>query len=174
MSHIDCNWTTTFMRQYFAGELSVILQDYMYEHLLECKQCYEKYKNRATELGLSFNLRDKALEFAIEHAHKKKICYTKKMLIKLGFEKDLEAMSNKWTRAAERVDIEQLMNLQAFSDFSQEQMTIKSDNWDEDLDAVYQYTKWFATKLCKDIDHLNKCYLIGEEPKEEEDINEKS
>lgn len=174
MSHINCSWTNTFIRQYFAGELSVVLQDYMYEHLLGCKQCYKKYTTRATELGLKFNLREKALEFATEYGNKKKICHTRNMLIKLGFEKDLEAMSNKWTRAAERVDIKKLMNLQAFSDFSQEEMTIKSDTWDNDLDAVYQYTKWFAIKLCKDIDYLNKCYLIGEEPKEEEDTNEES
>lgn len=158
--HLNCNFTMSFMEKYFDGSLGVIITDYILEHLLTCKECHNKYHEYGMSIGISFNMREAAIKYATEKGKNKKICYTRDALIRLGFGKDLEVACNQWTVAAERLDIEKLMNLQSFSDFASDQVTIRADYWEEDTNAVYNYTKWFAKKICKVIDSLEKCLIL--------------
>ena len=150
----------SFMEKYFDGSLGAIITDYILEHLLTCKECHNKYHEYGMSIGVSFNMRDAAIKYATEKGKNKRICYTRDALIRLGFGKDLEVACNQWTVAAERLDVEKLMNLQSFSEFASDQITIRADYWEEDTNAVYNYTKWFAKKLCKIIDSLEKCLTL--------------
>ena len=158
--HLNCNFAMSFMEKYFDGSLSSIIADYVLEHLLTCKECHNKYHEYGMSIGVSFNMREAAIKYATETGKNKKICYTRDTLIRLGFGKDLEVACNQWTVAAEKLDIEKLMNLQSFSEFASDQITIRADYWEEDTNAVYNYTKWFAKKLCKIIDTLEKCLTL--------------
>ena len=157
---LNCNFTKAFIEKYFKGSVGDIVTDYILEHLLTCKDCYREYYDYGKSIGVSFNVRETAIKYVTERAKNKKICYTRDALLRLGFEKDLELGYNQWSLAADRLDIEKLMNLRAFSEFALDKMTIRTDHWDEDTDAVYYYTKWFAKKICKDIDFLEKCLTL--------------
>lgn len=157
---LNCNFTKAFIEKYFKGSVGDIVTDYILEHLLTCKDCYREYYDYGKSIGVSFNVRETAIKYVTERAKNKKICYTRDALLRLGFEKDLELGYNQWSLAADRLDIEKLMNLRAFSEFALDKITIRADHWDEDTDAVYYYTKWFAKKICKDIDFLEKCLAL--------------
>ena len=158
--HLNCGFTKAFIEKYFNGSVGDIVTDYILEHLLTCKDCYREYYDYGKSIGVSFNVRETAIKYVTERAKNKKICYTRDALLRLGFEKDLELVYNQWSLAADRLDIEKLMNLLAFSELSLYKITILAELWDEDTDAVYYYTKWFAKKICKDIDFLEKCLTL--------------
>lgn len=157
---LNCNFTKTFVKNYFNGSLGYVMTDYVLEHLLTCKKCYNEYRKYGTSIGVSFNVRDAAIKFVTEQAKDKRTCYSRDALLKLGFGKDLELMYNKWSTAADKLDIEVLMNLKSFSDFASDQITVREDHWEEDTNAVYNYTKWFAKELCKIIDSLERCLTL--------------
>lgn len=158
--HLNCNFTMSFMEKYFDGSLGGIITDYVLEHLLTCKDCYNKYHEYGMSIGVSFNVREAAIKYVTEQAVNRKVCYSREALLRLGFGKDLEVACNQWSVAADKLDIEKLMNLQSFSDFASDQITIRAEHWENDTNAVYNYTKWFAKKLCKIIDSLEKCLTL--------------
>jgi hypothetical protein len=168
---LNCNFTKAFIEKYFKGSVGDIVTDYILEHLLTCKDCYREYYDYGKSIGVSFNVRETAIKYVTERAKNKKICYTRDALLGLGFEKDLELGYNQWSLAADRLDIEKLMNLKAFSDFASDQITIRADHWEEDTDAIYNYTKWFAKELCRKIDYLEKCLVIDNDNLQSEGKN---
>lgn len=169
--HLNCGFTKAFIEKYFNGSVGDIVTDYILEHLLTCKDCYREYYDYGKSIGVSFNVRETAIKYVTEKAKNKKICYTRDALLRLGFEKDLELGYNQWSLAADRLDIEKLMNLKAFSDFASDQITIRADHWEEDTDAIYNYTKWFAKELCRTIDSLEKCLAIDNDNLQSEGKN---
>lgn len=157
---LNCNFTKLFIEKYFEGSLGYTIVDCILEHLLICKKCYNEYRKYGASIGVSFNVREAAIKFVNEQAKDNKICRSRDALIRLGFKKDLEIIHNKWSIAADKIDIEVLMNLKSFSDFASDQITVREDHWEEDTNAVYNYTKWFAKELCKIIDSLERCLTL--------------
>lgn len=157
---LNCNFTKLFVEKYFEGSLGYTIIDCILEHLLTCKKCYNEYRKYGAFIGVSFNVREAAIKFVSEQAKDNKICRSRDALIRLGFKKDLEIIHNKWSIAADKLDIEALMNLKSFSDFASDQIAVREDHWEEDTNAVYNYTKWFAKELCKIIDSLERCLTL--------------
>ena len=157
---LNCNFTKTFMEKYFDGSLGSTITDYVLEHLLTCKDCYNKYHKYGMSIGVSFNVREAAIKYVTEQAVNRKVCYSREALLRLGFGKDLEVACNQWSVAANRLDIEKLMNLQSFSDFVSEDFTVKLDNWDDDIESIHDFTKWFAKRIANVVDFLERCYAL--------------
>lgn len=168
---INCEMCKTFVKQFFNGSLGYTMRDYIYCHLLECKDCYNKFKTYASEIEKDFNLKEDAIEFVLDNKDKL-TCRTKDKLIKMGFQSDIEARVNRWTMIAEKFNIEKLSNLTAFADFLEEDFNINVETYDDDIYAINKYSKYFAIKLCKMIDHLELCYSLNK--KEENTDGEKS
>lgn len=157
---LNCNFTKLFIEKYFEGSLGYTIIDCILEHLLTCKKCYNEYRKYGASIGVSFNVREATIKFVSEQAKDNKICRSRDALLRLGFEKDLEVIHNKWSIAADKLDIGQLMNLRAFIDFTLDKIEIRADYIEEDAEAIHNYTKWFATKICKTIDFLEKCLSL--------------
>ena len=157
---LNCNFTKLFIERYFEGSIGYTLTDCILEHLLTCKKCYNEYRKYGTSIGISFNVREAAIKFVSEQAKDNRICRSRDALIRLGFKKDLEIIHNKWSIAADKLDISQLMNLRAFIDFTLDKIEIRADYIEKDAEAIHNYTKWFAKKICKTIDFLEKCLTL--------------
>lgn len=157
---IDCNTTVKLARLYFDGSISYSIKDCVLEHLLVCKECYAKYRKLAKESGTSFNLKKEAIQFVKDDKVKKCNRLTKAMLEKLGFLNDIKYSVNEWSIAANSFDVTRLMNLKAFSDFALEEFVVKLDSWDNDIDAINNFSRWFVKKIAKDIDFLERCYTL--------------
>ena len=180
-TRLDCNTTVKFAQMYFDGSISYSIKDCVLEHLLVCQKCYTEYRKIAKELGLSFNLRNEAIQFAKDARVKNFNRLTKKTLEELGFANDIKCAINEWSAAANSFNLTKLMNLKAFSDFASEDFTVKLDNWDDDIESIHNFTKWFAKRIANAVDFLEHCYTLettevtlDEKNKKESEENEKS
>ena len=179
-TRLDCNTTVKFAQMYFNGSISYSIKDCVLEHLLVCQKCYTEYRKIAKELGLSFNLRNEAIQFAKDARVKNFNRLTKKTLEELGFANDIKCAINEWSAAANSFNLTKLMNLKAFSDFASEDFTVKLDNWDDDIESIHNFTKWFAKKIANAVDFLEHCYTLEttevtlDKNKKESKENEKS
>lgn len=159
-TRLDCNTTVKFAQMYFNGSISYSIKDCVLEHLLVCQKCYTEYRKIAKELGLSFNLRNEAIQFAKDARVKNFNRLTKKTLEELGFADDVKCAINEWSAAANSFNLTKLMNLKAFSDFASEDFTVKLDNWDDDIESIQNFTKWFAKRIANAVDFLEHCYAL--------------
>lgn len=159
-TRLDCNTTVKFAQMYFDGSISYSIKDCVLEHLLVCQKCYTEYRKIAKELGLSFNLRNEAIQFAKDARVKNFNRLTKKTLEELGFANDIKCAINEWSAAANSFNLTKLMNLKAFSDFASEDFTVKLDNWDDDIESIHNFTKWFAKRIANTVDFLEHCYTL--------------
>ena len=159
-TRLDCNTTVKFAQMYFNGSISYSIKDCVLEHLLVCQKCYTEYRKIAKELGLSFNLRNEAIQFAKDARVKNFNRLTKKTLEELGFANDIKCAINEWSAAADNFNLTKLMNLKAFSDFASEDFTVKLDNWDDDIESIHNFTKWFAKRIANAVDFLEHCYTL--------------
>lgn len=159
-TRLDCNTTVKFAQMYFNGSISYSIKDCVFEHLLVCPKCYTEYRKIAKELGLSFNLKNEAIQFAKDARVKNFNRLTKKTLEELGFANDIKCAVNEWSAAANSFNLTKLMNLKAFSDFASEDFTVKLDDWDNDIDAIQNFTKWFAKRIANVVDFLEHCYTL--------------
>lgn len=179
-TRLDCNTTVKFVQMYFDGSISYSIKDCVLEHLLVCQKCYTEYRKVAKELGLSFNLRNEAIQFAKDARAKNFNRLTKKTLEELGFANDIKCAINEWSAAANSFNLTKLMNLKAFSDFASEDFTVKLDNWDDDIESIHNFTKWFAKRIANVVDFLEHCYTLEttevtlDKNKKESKENEKS
>ena len=179
-TRLDCNTTVKFAQMYFDGSISYSIKDCVLEHLLVCQKCYTEYRKIAKELGLSFNLRNEAIQFAKDARVKNFNRLTKKTLEELGFANDIKCAINEWSAAANNFNLTKLMNLKAFSDFASEDFTVKLDNWDDDVESIHNFTKWFAKRIANVVDFLEHCYTLEttevtlDKNKKESKENEKS
>ena len=179
-TRLDCNTTVKFAQMYFNGSISYSIKDCVLEHLLVCQKCYTEYRKIAKELGVSFNLRNEAIQFAKDARVKNFNRLTKKTLEELGFANDIKCAINEWSAAANSFNLTKLMNLKAFSDFASEDFTVKLDNWDDDMESIQNFTKWFAKRIANVVDFLEHCYALEatevtlDENKKESKENEKS
>jgi hypothetical protein len=157
----------SFAKQFFTDvKISYTVKDYVITHLLSCVDCVNEYRKVAKELGIKFNLRDTALDFALQNKHKKH-CKTYDTLIDFGFEKDIESRANKFTSWAEIFDLPKLLTIKSFKDFSEEKMEFKVDSMDEDAKAAVEWACWYAEKLCKNLDMLERCLCLNIENEKE-------
>lgn len=159
-TRLDCKTTVKFAQMYFNGSISYSIKDCVFEHLLVCPKCYTEYRKIAKELGLSFNLRNEAIQFAKDARVKNFNRLTKKTLEELGFANDIKCAINEWSAAANSFNLTKLMNLKAFSDFASEDFTVKLDNWDDDIESIHNFTKWFAKRIANVVDFLEHCYTL--------------
>ena len=178
-TRLDCNTTVKFAQMYFDGSISYSIKDCVLEHLLVCQKCYAEYRKIAKELGLSFNLRNEAIQFAKDARVKNFNRLTKKTLEELGFANDIKCAINEWSAAANSFNLTKLMNLKALSDFASEDFTVKLDNWDDDIESIHNFTKWFAKRIANAVDFLEHCYTLETtevtlDEKKESKENEKS
>ena len=179
-TRLDCKTTVKFAQMYFNGSISYSIKDCVFEHLLVCPKCYTEYRKIAKELGLSFNLKNEAIQFAKDARVKNFNRLTKKTLEELGFANDIKCAINEWSAAANSFNLTKLMNLKAFSDFASEDFTVKLDNWDDDIESIHNFTKWFAKKIANVVDFLEHCYTLEttevtlDKNKKESKENEKS
>lgn len=179
-TRLDCNTTVKFAQMYFNGSISYSIKDCVLEHLLVCRKCYTEYRKIAKELGLSFNLKNEAIQFAKDARVKNFNRLTKKTLEELGFANDIKCAINEWSAAANSFNLTKLMNLKAFSDFASEDFTVKLDNWDDDIESIHNFTKWFAKRIANAVDFLEHCYTLEttevtlDKNKKESKENEKS
>lgn len=179
-TRLDCKTTVKFAQMYFDGSIFCSIKDCVLEHLLVCPKCYTEYRKIAKELGLSFNLRNEAIQFAKDARVKNFNRLTKKMLKELGFGNDVKCAINEWSAAANSFNLTKLMNLKAFSDFASEDFTVKLDNWDDDIESIHNFTKWFAKRIANVVDFLEYCYTLEDtevtldKNKKESKENEKS
>lgn len=168
---INCKMCHTYKKDFFIkGQLGYTIKDHVIEHLLSCKECHEDFKLYADENKFKFNVREIALDFVAENMNKR-CSLTKDKLIELGFEKDIEARSKKWTLIAHRFDLTKLRNLPVMQDFLEEKMEVIDENFEDCVYAVNEWARFFAIKMCKNIDHLEIC--LSKSP-EEGDNNEKA
>lgn len=159
-TRLDCKTTVKFAQMFFNGFISYSIKDCVFEHLLVCPKCYTEYRKIAKELGLSFNLRNEAIQFAKDARVKSFNRLTKKTLEELGFANDIKCAINEWSAAANGFNLTKLMNLKAFSDFVSEDFTVKLDNWDDDIESIHNFTKWFAKRIANAVDFLEHCYAL--------------
>ena len=177
---LDCNTTVKFAQMYFDGSISYSIKDCVLEHLLVCQKCYTEYRKIAKELGLSFNLRNEAVQFAKDARVKNFNRLTKKTLEELGFANDIKCAINEWSAAANSFNLTKLMNLKAFSDFASEDFTVKLDNWDDDIESIHNFTKKKKKRIANVVDFLEHCYTLEttevtlDKNKKESEENEKS
>lgn len=155
---INCKMCTTYKKEFFIkGQLGYTLKDHVIEHLLSCKECHELFKQYADENKFNFNIREIALDFVAENMNKH-CSLTKDKLLELGFEKDIEARSKRWSLIAARFDLGKLKNVVAMQDFFTEKFEVNNDTFEDDVYATNEWAKYFARKICKQIDHLEICY----------------
>lgn len=170
MEQINCNMCKTFAKQYFNNTISATVKDYVLLHLLTCRDCLVQYKIKAKEFGIEFDLMYEACEFVNSKQAKFKH-KTRDKLIQMGFQKEIEGFSHKWTRIAEKFELDKLSQLKCFSDLTQEDFTTSTDTIEEDTEAINLFARYMAKKFAKDVDLLEKCYSItGEEDTEDEKI----
>lgn len=159
---ITCEQFKKFRKEFFVDRLSVTLTDHILAHLLTCQACLDYYKSIAVDYGLTFNIKERALNFVVNGSHGKK-CYknlTKQKLIELGFANDIKARQRKWTNAANYMKISKLMNLKAFEDFMNDELDVDENSADELIQIINNYAKWYAKKICPIIDDLEICYAL--------------
>lgn len=168
---INCKMCKTYKKEFFVkGQIGATLTDHIFEHLLSCKECYEEFKAYAQENNFNFNLREDAVEFVLNKASRF-VHLTKDKLIQMGFEKDIEARLKKWTTIACKFDLAKLRNLPAMKDFLEEKIEVIDENFEDYVYAANEWARFFARKICKQIDHLELC--LSKSP-EEGDNNEKA
>lgn len=162
MSKINCAMCTSFAKAFFSQDLSCTTKDYIYEHLLECKDCLRVYKKVAKELGLEFHLKASAVCFVIEVSKGKyKNCCnkTKAILDAMGMSNEIDLYKHKYILAADSMNLEVLQNLKCVNDMLQESFDFSNDETlEEDIKSVREYAKFMAKKFCKTLDYLEDCY----------------
>lgn len=146
----DCSLVYSFRKKFFAGDIPPKIEDMLIAHLLRCKECNKKYIDYAETIGVhNFNIQRYALRFFKKYGHRE-TSNVKDWLIETRDKKLEEALSQKWTQAAKEFDINQLMNMKAFRDLSQEYASPTG----EDYTDFYQH---LALKFAKRIDFLELC-----------------
>lgn len=165
---VDCKTMNKLKKRFFnADDMTVTVRDIIIDHLLTCKECYENYKKYASEIDKKFNLREYALKFVEENAHRLNL-RTRDRLKELGFEKDMEYQEHKWETIATKFDLYKLRNLVSFQNFMQEKVEAKLSDKDKLL-SLNEWAKYMAKKIAIDVDKLELCYHLS---KGDEDKNE--
>ena len=168
---INCEQCVKYKKEFFIKKaLGYTIMDHVIEHLLSCKECHELFKQYATENNFKFNIREIALDFVADNLNRK-CSLTKDKLIEMGFENDIEARSKRWSLIAHRFDLGKLRNLPAMADFLSEKITVIDDEFEDYVYAANEWARYFAKKICKQIDHLEIC--LSKSP-EEDDKNEET
>lgn len=160
---INCEMCLVFVKAYFQDSLSNSVKDAVLCHLFKCKSCLDKYKSYANTIDIGFDIRQEALDFICETRKSDKKAGIEKIMEENGFKKDLDTVSHRWTRVAERFTLDSLLQLPAFKSFVNEDFTPREDSYDEDIDVINAYTKYWAIQLCKKIDFLEDCLNVKEE-----------
>lgn len=158
-SKINCSMCLTFVKPFFSNDLSPTVRDHVLAHLLACPNCAKKFVSYAKEIGLKqWKVVDAAMDFITKkdkYHNARNLIHTQEELSHLGLDKEMEIRSKVWTRAANMMDMEKLMQMKSFRDLMQEDVTYRQD---EMLD-YYEFGKFLALKLAQKVDHLEECYL---------------
>lgn len=154
---ISCEQCRERIKEFFNKELSPEVYEMCLIHMVGCDNCHRLYVKYAKEKGYSFDLAKRLIKWSnkrdglvsprtpnrlLELKERKKSLSTK-----TSYSKD------KWTYAAKRYDIEELMNVQAFRDFAME-YDPKYDSGNIDMGEFY---KFMTKKICQRIDLLERC-----------------
>lgn len=157
---ISCDSCKERVAEFFRKELTPEVYELCLIHMVGCDACHKFYARYAKEKGYSFDLAKRLIKFSNERKGlasprtPDRIQELKKKTNKktTGIFTS-SCTQDRWTRAAIRYDVGELMQVQAFRDFAIE-YDPKYDNGNTDFGEFY---KFITKKICQKIDLLERC-----------------
>lgn len=152
---ISCDSCRERVAEFFRKELTPEVYELCLIHMVGCDSCHKFYVKYAKEKGYSFDLAKRLIKFSNQRkdlVSPRTPDRIKKMTKKSGTMTSI-CKQDRWTRAAIRYDVSELMQVQAFRDFAIE-YDPKYDKGDTDYGDFY---KFITKKICQKIDFLENC-----------------
>lgn len=137
---ISCDSCRERVKEFFNKELTPEAYELCLVHMVGCDSCHQFYARYAKEKGFQFDLAKRLIKFSNE-IKKKSGKFTS------------SCTQDRWTRAAIRYDVGELMQVQAFRDFAIE-YDPEYDSGNTDFGEFY---KFITKKICQKIDLLERC-----------------
>lgn len=164
-----CDIVKKKVSDYLFPSLSISQMDKILEHLVKCDTCRNFYINYAKEKGYHFDLTREILKLEIrslkDAKYQGRTLYCMTALLKTEPEQDKEttaliiANNNAvdWVTHCEHSDYPILMNSKAIREIMISQNANKSND-----DSINDFTKFLIKKVCKRLNHLERCYAKTE------------
>lgn len=157
---ISCDSCRERVAEFFRKELTPEAYELCLIHMVGCDSCHKFYARYAKEKGYSFDLAKRLIKFSNERnglvspRTPNRIQELKKKANKKTTGTFTSScIQDRWTRAAIRYDVGELMQVQAFRDFAIE-YNPKYDSGNTDFGEFY---KFITKKICQKIDLLERC-----------------
>lgn len=157
---ISCEQCKERVAEFFRKELTAEVYEMCLIHMVGCDNCHKFYSRYAREKGYTFDLAQRLIKFSNKRRDLVSPRTPDRMqeLKKKANKKTVGQFSSsclhdRWTRAAIRYDVSELMQVQAFRDFAIE-YDPKYDSGSTDFGDFY---KFITKKICQKIDLLERC-----------------
>lgn len=157
---ISCDSCRERVAEFFRKELTPEAYELCLIHMVGCDSCHKFYARYAKEKGYSFDLAKRLIKFSNERNGLVSPRTPNRIqeLKKKANKKTTEAFTSsctqdRWTRAAIRYDVGELIQVKAFRDFAIE-YDPKYDSGNTDFGEFY---KFITKKICQKIDLLERC-----------------
>ena len=154
---ISCDSCRERVKDFFNKELTPEAYELCLVHMVGCDSCHRFYARYAKEKGFQFDLAKRLIKFSNERnglVSPRTPDRIKKLQDKKKSGKFTSSCTqDRWTRAAIRYDVGELMQVQAFRDFAIE-YDPKYDSGNTDFGEFY---KFITKKICQKIDLLERC-----------------
>lgn len=157
---ISCDSCKERVTEFFRKELTPEAYELCLIHMVGCDACYKFYARYAKEKGHSFDLAKRLIKFSNERkglvsprTPNRIQELKKKTNKKIAGTFTSSCTQDRWTRAAIRYDVGELMQVQAFRDFAIEYNS-EYDSGNPDFGEFY---KFIIKKICQKIDLLERC-----------------
>lgn len=157
---ISCEQCKERVKEFFNKELTPEVYELCLIHMVGCDNCHRFYARYAKEKGYDFDLAKRLIKWSnkrdglVSPRTPDRIQELKKKTNKKTTGKFTSSCTHdRWTRAAIRYDVAELMQVQAFRDFAIE-YDPKYDAGKTDFGEFY---KFITKKICQKIDLLERC-----------------
>ena len=152
---ISCEQCKERVKEFFDKELTPEVYEMCLIHMVGCDSCHRFYTNYAKQKGYSFDLARRLIKWSNKRDGLVSPRTPNRLLELKEKKKDTKNSysTDRWTHAAKCYDVEELMNVRAFREFSIE-YDPKYDSGDVDMGEFY---KFMTKKICQKIDLLERC-----------------
>lgn len=155
---ISCEQCKERVKEFFNKELTPEVYELCLIHMVGCDDCNKFYTKYAKEKGFSFDLAKRLIKWSnkrdglVSPRTPNRIKELQNKTKKSGTFTS-SCTKDRWTRAAIRYDVGELMHVQAFRDFAIE-YDPEHDSGNTDFGEFY---KFITKKICQKIDLLERC-----------------
>lgn len=160
-----CVKNYNLVKDFFKDNLSIKEKDKIFAHLLQCKNCLNRYNFYfRIVLNEDSNVTEQAINFC--NANLEVRLQTRSILKKTKV-KGLYTINNKYESIAKEFKLSKLKDIEAVSQLFLGDETIESIRNPE---LLLEFTKHLCYNICKEIDLLERCYRKGMGVLAEDDI----